>query len=378
MGSDYTGKFRLYRKSDWAKLPAMRWLIKSLIVRHGTTILYGQPKIGKKSFIGISMACAIATGKLWCGFATQQAKVLYVVGEGFYGILRRQAAWEKLHGCLAGDDLRYFRVPINFFNELEVDVGLKALKDQGFEPDFIVIDTLARSMSGGNENDTGDMSVVFNMIEKFRTCLNDTESNAGILLIHHTTKDGFNYRGSSVQGGAVDGLIESKSEGLLISLTSHGFKDAEEFEPFTVRCESTAVETDEGWQDVLVVKDIAEVTAADILNRPADWVSPAAEKLLAVLAQFPGGATSTKWRKASGLPNTTFKKYRKELETAKRITGGGDRDAKYHVGAQPKPENGEGSGSSLGSGLGSGPSPFRGDRPNRPYQVGPDRPYFGP
>ena len=26
----------------------MRWLIKSLIVRHGTTILYGQPKIGKK------------------------------------------------------------------------------------------------------------------------------------------------------------------------------------------------------------------------------------------------------------------------------------------------------------------------------------------
>ena len=129
------------------------------------------------------------------------SKSLYVVGEGFYGILRRQAAWEKLHGCLAGDNLRYFRVPINFFNEIEVNAGLKALKDQGFEPDFIVI-PLARSMSGGNENDTGDMSVVFNLIEKFRTCLNDTESNAGILLIHHTTKDGFNYRGSSVQGGA--------------------------------------------------------------------------------------------------------------------------------------------------------------------------------
>jgi hypothetical protein len=158
MGADYTGKFRLYRRSDWEKLPAMRWLIKSLIARHGTTILYGQPKIGKKSFIGISMACAIATGKQWCGIPTQKAKVLYVVGEGFYGILRRQAAWEKLHGCSVGDNLRYFRVPVNFFSEVEVIAALKALKDQGFEPDFIVIDTLARSMSGGNENDTGDMS----------------------------------------------------------------------------------------------------------------------------------------------------------------------------------------------------------------------------
>jgi hypothetical protein len=46
-----------------------------------------------------------------------------------------------------------------FFEELEVDAAIKALKDQGFEPDFNVIDTLARSMSGGNENDTGDMSV---------------------------------------------------------------------------------------------------------------------------------------------------------------------------------------------------------------------------
>jgi hypothetical protein len=54
MGDHYTGKFRLYRKSDWAKLTGMRWLIRGLIVRHGTTLLYGQPKIGKKSFIGMT------------------------------------------------------------------------------------------------------------------------------------------------------------------------------------------------------------------------------------------------------------------------------------------------------------------------------------
>jgi AAA domain len=145
MDASYTGKFRLYRKSDWAKLPAMRWAIKSLIVRYGTTVLYGQPKIGKKSFIGISMACAVATGKDWCGFATRPAKVLYIVGEGFYGILRRQAAWEKLHGCLAGDNLCYLRVPVNFFEPLEVNAAIQALKDQGFEPDFINVRGLAHT-----------------------------------------------------------------------------------------------------------------------------------------------------------------------------------------------------------------------------------------
>lgn len=98
MSADYTGKFRLYRKSDWAKLPAMRWLIKDLVPLHGTTLLFGQPKIGKKSFIGISQACAAATGKDWCGHATRKTKVLYVVGEGFYGILRRQSAEGRTSG----------------------------------------------------------------------------------------------------------------------------------------------------------------------------------------------------------------------------------------------------------------------------------------
>jgi RecA-family ATPase len=105
--ADYSGKFRLFRKDDWAKLPAMRWQIKDLIPLHGVTLLFGQPKVGKKSFVGISLACAVAAGVDWCSHETQKGEVLYVVGEGSYGILRRQAAWEKAHGCSA-DGLRYF------------------------------------------------------------------------------------------------------------------------------------------------------------------------------------------------------------------------------------------------------------------------------
>jgi hypothetical protein len=157
-----------------------------------------------------------------------------------------------------------------------VKAALKALKEQGFDPDFVVIDTLARSMSGAKENAAEDMSRVFELLEAFRTGLND----ASILVIHHTTKDGLNYRGSSVIPAAVDGLIESKANGLNITMTSAGFKDVAEFDPFDVRCEPVSVETEDGWQSVLAVKEQAADTSL--------YVSNGATRLLSSLAKFPG------------------------------------------------------------------------------------------
>ena len=293
----YSGKFRLLCKDDWPKLPAMRWQIKDLVPLHGVTLLFGQPKIGKKSFIAISLACAVAAGQDWCGHKTQKGKVLYVVGEGFYGILRRQAAWEKLHGCSA--ELRYLRAPVNFSSADDVKTALKALKAQGFEPDFIVIDTLARSMSGAKENAAEDMSRVFELLEAFRTALND----ASILLVHHTTKDGLNYRGSSVIPAAVDGLIESKANGLNITLISAGFKDVAEFDPFDVRCEPVLVETEDGWQNVLAVKEREQ--PAEIEDHDKTAIN--ARSLVNLVARhFPNGTVRADLERQSGMTASTF------------------------------------------------------------------------
>lgn len=298
--SEYSGKFHLYRKDDWAKLPAMRWQIEELVPLHGVTLLFGQPKVGKKSFIGISQACAVATGQDWCGHKTQQGNVLYVVGEGFYGMLRRQAAWEKVHGCPVGDSLRYLRAPVNFSSADEVKAAIKALKAQGFEPGFIVIDTLARSMSGAKENAAEDMSRVFELLEAFRTALSD----ASILVIHHTTKDGLNYRGSSVIPAAVDGLIESKANGLDITLTSAGFKDVAELDAVTVRCVPVSVETEDGWQTVLAVKDrVADAPQIEDQDKAAIH----AKSLLNLVAQhFPNGAIRADLERQSGMTASTF------------------------------------------------------------------------
>src|SRR5262249_40381409 len=90
---------------------------KDLVVLGGVNLLFGAPKNGK-SFIAISIACAVQAGVSWCGFLTRKLNVLYVGAEGFYGLLRREAAWSKLHGVAV--EIHYFRTPINFFELVSV------------------------------------------------------------------------------------------------------------------------------------------------------------------------------------------------------------------------------------------------------------------
>jgi hypothetical protein len=311
--AEYKGKFRLYRLSEFRnKLPAMRWFIKPLIPRYGITLLYGEPKeAGKKTFTGLSMACAIATGRDWCGFATTKGTVLYIGGEGFFGLLRRQAAWEKLHGVEA-NDLALFRVAVNFFEPLQVREALAALKAQGFQPDFVVIDTLARSMSGGKENATEDMTKVFELMDFFRARLvaelaQENWNDAGILIIHHTDKRGLEYRGSSVIKGTVDALIQAKADGPEITLISKGYKDAADFKTFTVGCESVTVETEDGPEGVLAVKGLIGVApasaAAEKAAKKEEEDARKAEQnlilMVTVLREFLGNkATNADWLNA--------------------------------------------------------------------------------
>jgi hypothetical protein len=377
--NSYSGKFRLYQSSDFPKLPAMRWFIKGLVPRHGITLLYGEAKIGKKSFVGISMACAIASGTDWCGFPTIKGKVLYIGGEDFFGLLRRQAAWEQLHGIKTDDGLKFLRLPINFYNKDEVEIALEALKAQGFIPDFVVIDTLQRSMGGGKENTTEDMSTVFEHMDFFRAKLlgqhiAELWNSAGMAIIHHTTKNGLNYRGSSVIKGAVDALIEvkAKNKGPVITLTSAGFKDVGDFDPFDVNCEPISVNTDEGWQEVLAVSERVTKPAADV--KPS--VSNSAANLLSLLAKLPNGAAFAQWRKASNLPITTFKRYRKELLSAKLVAvTHSEHGAQYHLTPQPQPTSNEAHNKDQ---LGTRATPFRSVAPLGPYEPGPRGPDLAP
>jgi len=183
--SNYPGRLRFRWKHEWAKVPSTRFAIKPFVVRHGLSLIYGEPKKAMKSTTAISMSCCLATGVDWCGFPVEKLRVLYVATEGFNGVLQRTEAWEQWHHRKVGNNLALLDASINFSTNNGIRDALAAFKAQSslFEPQFIVLDTLGKSMFGANENDAGEMNAVFASMEDFQFQLNAKEK-PGILPYH--------------------------------------------------------------------------------------------------------------------------------------------------------------------------------------------------
>jgi hypothetical protein len=258
-------RFELYRRSDFGKPPGVEGATQRLLVRRGISLVYGEPKTGK-SLLMQSVACVAAADyddeadRLWCGYPVSKMKILYVAAEGFPGLMSRHDCFEEINGVAINDDnFRYLRRPINYFiNDSDWKEAAQDLKAQGFCPDYIFTDTLARSVLGSDERSEKDMAKVFTNAKGFCCELN----RAGMCFIGHATKDGRNYRGSPAIFAMVDGLSEVTRNGLAITWTCKDFKDAEPFEPVTVRCESAEVDTEMGPQKVIQIKTAAPGLAA--------------------------------------------------------------------------------------------------------------------
>ena len=197
---------------------------------------YGRPGTAK-SFVAISMALAVVTGTPWFGHAVHRGPVLYVAGEGTSGLAQRQRAWQD--ACDIDDLEGMFWLPCAV-NLLQADWsrGLAELAaDLGVV--LVVIDTLARSMVGGDENKSGDMAQAIEAADVIRR-----KSGATVDLVHHTPKDGETLRGHSALEGAVDTAIlikrgsnPSGDPNPIFTLTTEKQKDIPQVEPLIFELE---------------------------------------------------------------------------------------------------------------------------------------------
>jgi len=165
------------------------------------------PPAAFKSFLAIDWALSIALGKPWNGRATEPSRVLYALGEGKASLLKRIEAW-VWHRRLTPDERRKlnsnFRVTFDvpqFAAAREVTEFLDDLDADGFEPGLLIIDTLARSFVGRDENSQVDAGLWVESADRMR------QRGMAILALHHTKKNtefGLQYRGSSALQGAMD------------------------------------------------------------------------------------------------------------------------------------------------------------------------------
>lgn len=183
-----------------------RWLIDRYLPT-GLSMLYG-PSGSFKSFIALDMAASVATGLPWLGeYSTEAQDVLYI-NTDTAPIKKRLLAW-LLHKGIERHPARFvpFERPINFrdseiiprliptlkkeFKRRAKDMksyDLAASRDfdelaRNFDPRLVVVDTVDKAFRGSWSSDDDVREFLFGVQRLFR------DSDASVLLIHHTGKD---------------------------------------------------------------------------------------------------------------------------------------------------------------------------------------------
>jgi len=186
---------------------ARKWLIKYVLPDADLAVLYGASGSGK-SFLALDMCCALAAGEPWRGRKTTKCRVVYVVAEGSQGFLDRVLAYASHNGKVLSDmDILVIDEPLNLLEKADALAFVKGLASS--EVGLVVIDTLAQTTPGGNENSSEDMGRALANCRLFGRML-----GCMTLLIHHSGKEGAKgARGWSGIKGALDAEIEVTRDG---------------------------------------------------------------------------------------------------------------------------------------------------------------------
>lgn len=247
-------RFQLLRADDLDTLPPVKWLVKGEIAAGQFSLFYG-PSGGGKSFVALDWALEVA----------QEQPVIYVAAEDAQGYAARKIAWCKHHEKGAGQ-LYFVPEPVNLFDPAAVAAFVDDVA-RPLSPALIIFDTLARCMTGADENSARDMGVVIDHLEYIRHA-----TAAAVVPVHHSGKNGATYRGSSALFGAAYTVIELESDGDLIKITCDKAKNSAKFRPRVLRLiqVSTGRETEDGEPEtscVAIPSDQVYTQGSDLTQR---------------------------------------------------------------------------------------------------------------
>ncbi len=158
------------------------WLIDGLIEAKTTGALFGESTSGK-SFVAVDLAACMATGTPWIGHSIENPGIaLYFAGEGRHGMPRRFKAWQEDREVVISKNKLYLPKSRIEITPAGVRTITTAIDKLPAPPALIIIDTVARSLpSGSDENSAKDMMEFINAIDEIRD-----HYGCVVALIHHT------------------------------------------------------------------------------------------------------------------------------------------------------------------------------------------------
>jgi hypothetical protein len=182
--------------------------VEDLLRDNEFSVIYGASNCGKTFFM-LDLAMHVALGKEWRGKEVEQGGVIYAALEGGHGTKNRIVAFREHYKITDKIPLAIIPSSINFLDgAVDMPAFLSAIKmaqsRMGGQVKLIVIDTLARAISGGDENSGEAMGQLIINADKIREA-----TNAHIAFVHHSGKDELKgARGHSSLRAAVDTEIE--------------------------------------------------------------------------------------------------------------------------------------------------------------------------
>ncbi|MCC6268409.1 MAG: AAA family ATPase [Dehalococcoidia bacterium] len=273
-------RFRLIGRDGLDSIADPEWSLNGILPCDCLAMLFGDPGAGK-SFVALDMAASVASGIEWHGHTTKGGDVLYVAAEGISGQKSRLAAWERANG-LRVNRLTFVAGAVNFMMAEEITDLLADIAE--LHPVLIVVDTLARSMPGGDENHQRDMGLLIESAERLREA-----TGACVLFVHHTNRAG-SYRGSSALLGAVSTSIEvSKGGPREFKLECKKQKDSEEFPAMRFKLEPFGA-------------SLVPVLQGTLPRQ----IPESSQVLVDILKQAGRPLRNKEWREATDLPARTF------------------------------------------------------------------------
>ncbi len=181
--------------------------VEGLLSENQFSVIYGASNCGKTFFM-LDLAMHIALGRRWRDREVQGGGVLYAALEGGNGTNNRISAFMQHFNIEQAPNLVVVPNNLNFMDAqgdiMSLIYAIKEAQQRIGNIKLIVIDTLARAISGGDENSSQDMGTMIINADMIRAV-----TGAHISFIHHSGKDDLKgARGHSSLRAAVDTEIE--------------------------------------------------------------------------------------------------------------------------------------------------------------------------
>lgn len=227
-------KLVVLTRSELATLPQPSPLITNTIDQNTLTLLAGHYGTFK-SFVALDWCACVATGKPWLGRDVEPGRVVYLAGEGAFGLHERLHSWERAWKQSIPDDM-FSVIPRSLKLHKASDQLLLGSVVQEIQPKLLVIDTLSRASVGLEENSATDMGILTDSALR----LVQSVPGMAVVLVHHTGKDKKTVRGSSVLEDNVDAVYISEGDEAGVNLTRTKRKDGVTHDLMRLKFEAVA------------------------------------------------------------------------------------------------------------------------------------------